>query len=179
MANRWEADGGTPKALWEADAEAYVKDFYGYQAIELVDPSFKVRWVAPLAGNEAAQNLDLNGELRRNITLQVARDVGQPILCRNVSLVQGGQGFLASFPLFVGERFDGLIVGVFQFQTLFESILKVSPGYNVAIYAGTTLLYGQESLSPYLAQKTVVVKAYGVDWRIDVYPTLDLVESVK
>ncbi|AFZ09070.1 multi-sensor hybrid histidine kinase [Oscillatoria nigro-viridis PCC 7112] len=179
MANRWEADGGTPKALWEADAEAYVKDFYGYQAIELVDPSFKVRWVAPLAGNEAAQNLDLNGELRRKITLQVARDLRQPILSRNVSLVQGGQGFLASFPLFVGERFDGLIVGVFQFQTLFESILKVSSGYNVAIYAGTTLLYGQESLSPYLAQKTVVVKAYDVDWRIDVYPTLDLVENVK
>jgi len=23
MANRWEANGGTPKALWEADAEAY------------------------------------------------------------------------------------------------------------------------------------------------------------
>ncbi|WP_333333388.1 PAS domain S-box protein [Microcoleus sp. BROC3] len=179
MANRWQANGGTPKALWEADAEAYVKDFYGYQAIELVDPSFKVRWVAPQARNEAAQNLDFNGELRRKITLQVARDLRQPILSRNISLVQGCQGFIASFPLFVGERFDGLIVGVFQLQTLFESILKVSPGYNVAIYGGTSLLYGQESLSPYSAQKTVVVKAYGVDWRIDVYPTLDLVENVK
>jgi sensor domain CHASE-containing protein len=56
MANRWEANGGTPKDLWEADADAYVKDFYGYQAIELVDPSFKVaiglcHWL----GNEAAQ----------------------------------------------------------------------------------------------------------------------------
>ncbi|MEG4591465.1 PAS domain S-box protein [Microcoleus sp. F6_B6] len=179
MANRWQANGGTPKALWEADAEAYVKDFYGYQAIQLVDPSFKVRWVAPAAGNEAAQNLDLNGELRRKITLQVARDLRQPILSRNISLVQGEQGFIASFPLFVGENFDGLIVGFFKFKTLFESILKVSPGYKVAIYGGTSLLYGQESLSPDSPQKTVVVKAYGVDWRIDVYPTLELVENVK
>ncbi|WP_445241191.1 hypothetical protein [Microcoleus vaginatus] len=62
MANRWEANGGTPTALWEADAEAYVKDFYGYQAIALVDPSFKVRSVVPLAGNEAAHNLDFNRE---------------------------------------------------------------------------------------------------------------------
>ncbi|MEG4069514.1 PAS domain S-box protein [Microcoleus sp. Pol11C2] len=179
MANRWQANGGTPKALWEADAEAYVKDFYGYQAIALVDPSFKVRWVVPLAGNEAAQNLDFNRELRRKITLQVARDLRQPMLTRNVSLVQGGEGFLATFPLFVGERFDGFIVGSFQFKTLFESILKVPPGYNVAIYSGTTLLYGQDYLSPYPPQKTVVVKAYGVDWRIDVYPTLDLVKNVK
>ncbi|MEG4330110.1 PAS domain S-box protein, partial [Microcoleus sp. herbarium5] len=179
MANRWEANGGTPKALWEADAEAYVKDFYGYQAIELVDRSFKVRSVVPLAGNEAAQNLDFNRELRRKITLQVARDLRQPVLTRNISLLQGGQGFLASLPLFVGERFDGFIVGVFQSQTLFDSILKVPQGYNVAIYDGTNLIYGQEFLSQYSVWKTVVVKAYGVDWRIDVYPTLDLVESVK
>ena len=179
MANRWEANGGTPKALWEADADAYVKDFYGYQAIELVDPSFKVRSVVPLAGNEAAQNLDFNRELRRQIPLQVARDLRQPILSKNVSLVQGSQGFLATIPLFVGDRFDGFIVGAFQFETLFDSILKVPPGYKVAIYDGTSLIYSQELLSQYLHPKTVVVKAYTAEWRIDVYPNLDLVEKGK
>jgi sensor domain CHASE-containing protein len=177
MANRWQANGGTPKALWEADADAYVKDFYGYQAIELVAPSFKVRSVVPLAGNEAAQNLDFNREMRRKIPLQVARDLRQPILSNNISLVQGGQGFLATLPLFVGERFDGFIVGVFQFKTLFDSILKVPPGYKVAIYDGTSLIYGQELLSQYSHPKTVVVKAYSAEWRIDVYPNLDLVEK--
>ncbi|MEG3980587.1 PAS domain S-box protein [Microcoleus sp. T3B2] len=175
MANRWEANGGTPKALWEADADAYVKDFYGYQAIELVDPSFKVRSIVPLAGNEAAQNLDLNLELRRKITLQVARDLRQPMLTRNVSLAQGGQGFLASFPLFVGERFDGFIVGVFKFKTLFDSILKVPPGYKVAIYDGTNLIYGQEPLSHHSLHKTVVIRAYSAEWRLDIYPNLYLV----
>ncbi|HEY9295886.1 MAG TPA: PAS domain S-box protein, partial [Phormidium sp.] len=177
MANRWEANGGTPKDLWEADADAYVKDFYGYQAIELVDPSFKVRSVVPLAGNEAAQNLDFNQEMRRKISLQVARNLRQPILSNNISLVQGGQGFLATLPLFVGERFDGFIVGVFQFKPLFDSILQVPAGYNVAIYAGTNLIYGQELISQNLQPKTVVVKAYSAEWRIDVYPTLDLVEK--
>ncbi|MEG4487474.1 PAS domain S-box protein [Microcoleus sp. D2_18a_B4] len=176
MANRWQANGGTPKALWEADAEAYVKDFYGYQAIELVDPSFKVRWVVPQGGNEAAQNLDINRERRRQITLQVARDLRQPMLTRNISLVKGDQGFLASCPLFVGERFDGFIVGVFHFKTLFDSILKVPPGYNVAIYDGPNLIYGQERLSQYSQHKTVVIRAYSAEWRIEVSPTLDLVE---
>jgi PAS domain S-box-containing protein len=177
MANRWQANGGTPKPLWEADADAYVKDFYGYQALELVDPSFKVRSVVPLAGNEAAQNLDFNQEMRRKITLQVARDLRQPILSKNISLVQGGQGFLAALPLFVGNRFDGFIVGVFQFKTLFDSILQVPAGYNVAIYAGTNLIYGQELFPQNSQQKTVVVKAYSAEWRIDVCPTLDLVEK--
>ena len=179
MANRWEANGGTPKDLWEADADAYVKDFYGYQAIELVDPSFKVRSVVPLAGNEAAHNLDFNRERGRQIPLQVARDLRQPILSKNISLVQGGQGFLATLPLFVGDRFDGFIVGVFQFKTLFDSILKLPPGYKVAIYDGTSLIYSQELLSQCSQAKTVVVKAYGAEWRIDVYPTLDLVENGK
>ena len=75
MANGWEANGGTPKALWEADADAYVNDFYGYQAIGLVDRSFKARSLVPLAGNEAEPNLDFNRELRRKITLQMARDL--------------------------------------------------------------------------------------------------------
>jgi PAS domain S-box-containing protein len=179
MANRWQANGGTPKALWEADADAYVKDFYGYQAIELVDPSFKVRSVVPLAGNEAAQNLDFSRELRSKIPLQVARDLRQPILSNNISLVQGGQGFLATLPLFVGDRFDGFLVGVFQFKTLFDSILTVPVGYKVAIYAGTNLIYGQELLSQYSQPKTVLVKAYSAEWRIDVYPNLDLVEKGK
>ncbi|MEG4083783.1 PAS domain S-box protein [Microcoleus sp. POL10_C6] len=179
MANRWEANGGTPKDLWEADAEAYVKDFYGYQAIALVDPLFKVRSIVPLAGNEAAQNLDLNLEMRRKITLQVARDLRQPMLTRNVSLVQGGQGFLATFPLFVGERFDGFIVGVFKFKTLFDSILKVPFGYKVAIYDDTNLIYGQELLSQCLPLKTVLIRAYSAEWRVDLYPNLDLVKEGK
>jgi hypothetical protein len=47
----------------------------------------------------------------------------------------------------------------------------------VAIYDGTSLIYGQELLSQYSQPKTVVVKAYSAEWRIDVYPNLDLVEK--
>ncbi len=88
----------------------------------------------PLARNEAAQNLDLSLDTRRQIPLQVARDLREIVLTHNILLAQRGQGFIAIFPLFVGERFDGFIVGVFQFQTLFDSILRVPPGYKVAIY---------------------------------------------
>ncbi|MCT7952169.1 PAS domain S-box protein [Ancylothrix sp. C2] len=179
MANRWEVSGATPQDLWEADAEAYVKDFYGCQALEWVDPSFKVRWVVPLIGNEAVKNLDLSQEPRRQITLQVARDLRQIILTRKIALAQGGKGFLATVPLFVGERFDGFILGVFRFQSLFHTILKVPVGYNVAIYDGAELIYSQGNTSQSFPHKTVVVKTYGADWRLEVSPTPELLEQVK
>ncbi|WP_445173335.1 PAS domain-containing protein, partial [Microcoleus sp.] len=53
------------------------------------------------------------------------------------------------------------------------------PGYTVAIYAGTNLIYGQELLSQSSHSKTVVVKVYCAEWRLDVYPNLDLVEKGK
>ncbi|MBD2180428.1 PAS domain S-box protein [Planktothrix sp. FACHB-1355] len=179
MATRWQVSGGKSQALWQADADAYIQYFYGCQAIEWVDSSFKVRWVLPLAGNEAAKNLDLSRELRRKITLQVARDLREPILTRHISLAQGGKGFLAIFPLFVGNRFDGFILGVFRFQTLFESILKVPIGYNIAIYDSADLIYSKGIPSPSLLRKTVVVRAYNADWRIEVSPTPALIANVK
>lgn len=181
MANRWEVSGGTARSLWEADAKAYLEDFYGCQAIEWVDPSFKVRWVVPLAGNELVQNLDLSREPRRQIALQVARDLRQIILTRNISLVQGGKGFLATIPLFVGDRFDGFILGVFKFQALFDSILNVPSGYEVTISDRAARIYSQgvRSQPPSTLQKTVIVRAYGADWRVEVSATPELIANVQ
>jgi two-component system sensor histidine kinase/response regulator len=179
MANRWEVSGGTTKKIWEADAATYIENFSGYQAIEWVDPSFKVRWVVPLIGNERSQNLDLSQESRIQIALQVSRDLREIILTHNITLSQGGKGFLAIFPLFVGDRFDGFIMGVFNFQLLFDSILKVPPGYNIAIYNHEDLIYGQPHPSPPSLHTKVVVKTWRADWQVEVFPTPELIAKVK
>lgn len=179
MASRWQVSGGTPKVLWENDAANDIAHFYGYQAIEWVDPSFHVRWVVPLKGNEAAQNLDLSQEPRRRITLNIARDLHQTILTRTVSLAQGGKGFLAVVPLYVNddssrphaERFDGFIIGVFRFQALFDSILETIPQYQVQIFDGNGLIYGQGTPLSTAQSETRVVQAYGADWQVQVFPT--------
>ncbi len=176
MAHRWQVSGGTTKNLWEADAKTYIDNFVGYQAIEWVDPAFVVRWVVPQIGTKAEKNIYFNQEPHRQITLKVARDLNQVILTRRIPLPKGGQGFVATVPIFVGDRFDGFIIGVFQFQTLFDSILRVPPGYKVAIYEGKELIYRQPGLpSRPTLQKTVIVKAYGADWRVVVFATPELI----
>ncbi|WP_448570233.1 sensor histidine kinase [Trichothermofontia sp.] len=186
MANRWQVGQGTPRVLWEADAKAYINYYPGYQAINWVDPTFHVRWVVPLKGNEAALNFDTTQDYRRRITLQVARDLRQTLLTRTVKLVQGGEGFIACVPLFVPDvsdvsdstngitrdRFDGWIIGVFRFSRLFDSLLLPDPDYHVEIYDGTHLIYRQES-EEYLGARvrTGQVHTYGADWQVKVFPT--------
>ncbi|MFB2833396.1 ATP-binding protein [Floridanema evergladense] len=179
MAKRWENSNGTPRELWEKDADTYINDFYGYRAIEYIDPSYHVSWIVPLAGNEAAQNLDLSQEPRRQITLKIAQELRQPIVTGTISLVQGGKGFLVSVPLFVGDRFDGFILGVFQFPVLFEGILPISKGYKIQIYDRNQLIYSQGSSSLSNLKQTSVFQAYGVNWQIEVYPNLALLAETK
>lgn len=183
MAHRWQMSGGIPKAFWEADAANYIEDFSGYQAIEWVDPSFQMQWVVPLKGNEAAQNLDLSQESRRQTTLSIAHDLRQTILTRSISLVQGGQGFWAAVPLFVEDpanavdRFDGFILGVFRFQLLFDSILKTLPWYQVQIYDHNGLIYSQGKASTSRHSQPVTVQAYSTNWQIQVLPTPALIAA--
>ncbi|MBE9226047.1 PAS domain S-box protein [Phormidium sp. LEGE 05292] len=179
MAKRWESRNGIARAVWENDAAAFVNDFYGYRAIEYVDSSYHVRWIVPLAGNEAAQNLDLSQEPRRQISLKISQALRQPIVTGSISLAQGGKGFLVSIPLFVGDRFDGFILGVFQFPEIFEGILPINKDYKVQIYDRNQLIYSQGLLTQSTLKKTTIVKAYGINWQVEVYPNLALLAKEK
>ncbi|NEU81675.1 hypothetical protein [Nostoc sp. UIC 10630] len=69
MAKRWEASGGTLRPVREVDAASYLKDLNGYQAIEWVDSTAHVRWIAPLKGNEATLNRDLSQSAEQRTAL--------------------------------------------------------------------------------------------------------------
>ncbi len=183
MAKRWEVRGGTPYAEWEADATTYLKDFAGYRAINWVDPSFHVRWLVPLAGNEAALNLDLTQESRRRSALESARDRRQITFTRSVDLVQGDKGFLVYNPLFLddGNQFDGFILGVLQVQPLFDSILDepAFQDYTVEIMDGDERIYVRATSNhlsnhpPLLTDMTL----YGVTLQLNVLPTPALLKE--
>lgn len=59
IAKRWEFRDGTPRREWELDALNYVAHQPGFQAIEWIDPSYYVRWIIPIEGNETAQDINL------------------------------------------------------------------------------------------------------------------------
>ncbi len=181
MANRWEIRGGTPKREWEFDAQSDVSDEKGFQAIEWADPSFHIRWIVPLAGNEAAQNLNVAGEPRRRIAMDAARNRHQVTATRSISLVQGGKGFLAYVPIFQGEDFRGFIVGVFRYRRLLNTILQgeenLRRGYSITVFDGEEEIYSRNVVTRQHSQEwgqETTINLYGVTWRVRVWPQPEL-----
>jgi PAS domain S-box-containing protein len=121
---RWEDKLYLEKKQWAKDANRYVKDKEGLLAIEWVDKDYIVRWIAPLEGNETANNLDLSFEGNRKTALDAARSSRRVKITKLIKFVQGGLGFLSVSPIFKGEKFEGFIVGVFEVKQLLESFAE-------------------------------------------------------
>ncbi|MDJ0900108.1 MAG: ATP-binding protein [Xenococcus sp. MO_188.B8] len=193
---RWMIRGGTPQIEWEVDAQNYLRDYPGFQAIEWIDPDFYVRWIVPRAGNEAAQNLNLAFEPRRKAALEAARQKDTVTVTRTINLVQGGKGFLVYVPIFLNNNkiketpdsqqnsFDGFILGVFRLQSLLDTLLdeNVAPGYALAIADGGEEIY-RRSFSENDRQTEIQwsqeteINFEGVTWQLRVWPTSGLVAA--
>ena len=184
LAGRWEVRGGTPRVEWESDTRNYISHQPGYQAIEWVDASFHVRWIVPLAGNEAAQGLDLGFEEQRRDALKAARDNRYTTVTRPIDLVQGGKGFLVYVPLFPGGAFDGFMVGVFRIGPLLDltMIEAESRGYSVAVFAGDQKIYdrhrsGHRHEKKWGAAADIPVR--NIAWRLKVWPSPQLLAKMQ
>ena len=88
-------------------------------------PDLVVRMMYPLKGNERAIGLDYRqNEAQRDAAIR-ARTSGDLILAGPVDLVQGGQGFIGRFPVFVergnGHRdFWGIVSAVVDLERLYR-----------------------------------------------------------
>jgi two-component system, OmpR family, sensor kinase len=172
MARRWELDERPSPREWSVEAQLHIEDFGGYQAIEWVDPEFRVRWVVPLAGNEAALGLDLAAEERRRQSLLSAKERRQVTMTPVIELVQGGRGFLVYVPIFRQDEFDGFILGVFRVAALFDTIIGpgLVEGYAVEVFEGDDAIYvaGERGSSLPPAEDWASLLHYGVTWRVRV-----------
>ena len=170
MAKQWEFKGGMERADWEHHASILREQYQNFQAIEWVDPSFHVRWISPLKGNEQAQNLNLAFEENRRNALQRARDKKGVTATQTIDLVQGGKGFLVYVPIFSQNKFEGFILGVFQIQAFMNSILEGDYVRNVGleVFENQSKIYETENIheeNPEWVRHTTI-HFYGVPWEL-------------
>lgn len=163
---------------WESDAALFVRYAPDLQALEWVDPSLHVRWIAPRAGNEAILDQPSAPEARRREALEKARLTRQPIVTPPVDLIQGGRGVLVYVPLFREGTFDGFLVGVFRASALFQGPQHKQQGATIVqISAEGSPLYEDYRYPSVQAQPlarltgTCRFHLYGVNWRVSVVPT--------
>jgi signal transduction histidine kinase/ActR/RegA family two-component response regulator len=175
LAGRSEA-AGPDSSKMEGDAALVMSAYPAYQAIEWVDPGFRVGWVTPLKGNEGEPGRYLGANERQLEALQAAEKSGNTIASRPVDLRQGGKGLLVCVPVFSKNQVTGFLVGIFRYQDVIPSILHdVAQGYRITLYDGPDEVYsGGARLTPQDADwvQTANVNFEQLTWRAQVWPNL-------
>lgn len=198
MAQRWEVRSGTPFTEWKADAINYVRDYTGYHALKWVDSKYCVRWAVPNSDRQAVENLNLLLEKHRNI-YETAKQSQDARLTPTVTLPQENKGFLIYVPLFLREsktqsktqskepslntqfntrnNFDGFIVGVFDAQSLIDTIFneKIKQEFAIEVFEGNNKIYRTSNINfenriEKQWSQEIEINIKNISWRVRVYP---------
>ncbi|MGR3454715.1 ATP-binding protein [Pseudooceanicola sp.] len=103
-----------PERLMTETAAALVERHPEIKTIALA-PDLRVTHVAPFEGNEGVIGLDYRDVPSQLASVARAYRDGTPVLAGPINLVQGGQGYILRYPVFVpsdsvaGQRFWGII----------------------------------------------------------------------
>jgi len=182
LAQRWTAAGGTPRPVWNTDAARYVKDMPGFQAIEWADSSLHIRWIVPLDGNEAAQDLDIMQTEAARIAVAAARETGAATFTGPFELAQGGLGIAIYVPVTRDGRFDGVIAGVLRLEPWLNAVIArvQSTNYHVRIILQGHEVYRQDSGSIGIGDTWTErneFEFHGLTWTTAITPTHEFVAA--
>ena len=183
LAQRWIAAGGTPRPIWEADATRYKTDMPGFQSIEWADATLHTRWIIPLEGNEAAQDLDISQTAQARIAVAAARESGKATLTQPFELAQGGLGIAAYLPVTRDEQFDGVIVGVLRLESWLNAVVArvESTNYHTRILLRDREIYRQDagnaSIDDTWTERSEF-DVYGLTLTTQISPTSEFVSAV-
>ncbi|BBD57622.1 multi-sensor hybrid histidine kinase [Nostoc sp. HK-01] len=181
MGKNWQLHDNLDQKKLRTEAAAYIQDFGGYQTLGWIDASLRVRWTVPEVNYQITQTLELTQKPQLRTALEAARNRRQTNFTPTFELLQGKKGLFAYLPLWIGEQFDGFILGVFQVKSLLDSLVHLPPGYQIRVFENGKLIYGQNSLPTQLLnwQQQVSLNLYGSNWQIAVYPSLELLTDLR
>src|SRR5262245_60945070 len=85
---------------------------------------YRVTYVYPIQGNEKSLGLYYPDVKEQWPAVKRTVESGQPLLVGPLALVQGGRGLIYRVPIYVDEKFWGLLSTVIDSDALFASALK-------------------------------------------------------
>ncbi|RMH83164.1 diguanylate cyclase [Pseudomonas sp. AOB-7] len=187
IARLWNSLGRLPRASWEEEVAHALRGFPAYQSIQWVGEDLRMRWLLPLAGNEAALNFRLTADHPNYPLAMQARDSGEQRFSNSFELVQGGRGFVLYTPLYRDEGgarvFDGFIQGVFRVEPLMQQLLGQidRDAFNLELLENGHSLFrhGQVDGAPELSQRVDLQLLNNRGFSLRLSPTAQLLAQLN
>lgn len=153
MALRWNIAQGTPQNVWEADADAYIKDQIGLIAVGWIEDDLHLQWLKTKNQTEYNLHDDLkNNRLLKN-AVQQAQSISTPYVSPAVDLTKGEKGIFVFIPVYKDLDVNGFIMAIFDIEPILEDILppEVSSSYAIEILQDKERIFGYNlnKIGPY------------------------------
>ncbi|SNC62294.1 diguanylate cyclase (GGDEF) domain-containing protein [Marinobacter sp. es.048] len=181
MARRMDDDPSLTREQWRQDARNYLEDFGVYQAIEWIDPSFVIRWLEPVSGNEEVLGFNVAFNQQRRLALERSKRTGELDLSGIIELHQGGKGMVIYAPVDSGADNNGFIAGVFRMDVIARQLLtnRVIDAFQIELYEQGELKYQLNESLPvhphFSVRRTVDIPA--TDWELVLRPSRNWVNQ--
>ncbi len=163
-----------------AQANSAHELFGDFQAINWVDNDGIVRWVTPLKGNEAAQDLNLRKLPIPKLTIAAAERTGRVQVTPPIDLVQGGKGFVAYIPLNKEGSRDGFLNLVFRTAPLINEAFGDgdSSNYHLIITDDGKTVFGSKiTTGKNLKEVQKQIRIGDQVWTLSIMPTPATIRS--
>jgi PAS domain S-box-containing protein len=156
MKERWDTEGGTPRAWFEADATSYIGDFTTLQALSYVNADMLITWVVPFEKYKKFIGYSYKLEPERARTVAKALETHQAQTTKPLRLLSNNMpGFIYMNPLYNKGKFEGLLIATFNAQVSFNYLFQKSllPFYDLVVMEEQTEIFNSDPGNKKLAKK--------------------------
>jgi signal transduction histidine kinase len=170
---------------WESQAKLFMSNSPGYVAIQWVDATYRVRWVATDAGTETLQNVlaETDAPLRRALEGMANRSEVDAEFTPAFRLWNGNAGRRIVVPIGRGKNSLGFVIAVIDEPKTLANILSDHSGldYAIAVLEDREEIYRMPGSSVENEKnwaQDAEVRLPGARWRIRVWPEPKMLRDI-
>lgn len=173
IADLWHQSSGPTRQQFETHSSLFISRDPGCLAVAWVSPSPEIVWSVAADGDDGAQQLYLTSDAARRAG-ELARATRRSVLSR-ASLYHNRRLLSIWAPIYVENKYQGAVVGLFRIEPFLNSSLADSDfGYSVVISeGGEPPFYSLHATGVEQERswgESTHVTLPGVDWTVRVWP---------
>ena len=175
---------GVTANIWLSEASLFLALFQPYQSVAWLTPTLEVRWVGSRKG------VNMSGERIAAFTqghkepLKAAWNVGETLVVPARNRDDGRLQLGIYVPIFTDEAFRGYMFGLLDLQTLLDAIISRHrfQDFSIAVYGDVEQVFTRLDPMTNLQdewRKTAIIEFYPNTWRLEVWPTTELIDRTQ